>query len=176
MSKTSHQTILSPFTVLIDTREQLPYAFSGLRADCRQQYRPLNVLTSVCTLSAGDYSIDGYADSVGVERKSLADLCGTLTAGRGRFVRELERLNSMDASWVVCEAELSYMMRCRLKWSKLVKKTLWRSVMAFQLRFPRVHWWGCPGRAVAEAVTYRLLEKWWQERVGKGSAINEIVK
>jgi ERCC4-type nuclease len=48
-------------TILIDTREQRPLDFGSQ-------------LTRRATLATGDYSVEGLADSVAIERKSLADL------------------------------------------------------------------------------------------------------
>lgn len=65
--------------ILIDTREQKPLEWSAVE-------------TQRATLHTGDYSIEGYEESFTVERKSLEDLVGSLTAGRERFLRECERL------------------------------------------------------------------------------------
>lgn len=160
------QNPVAPFTVAIDTREQLPYSFTGLKSDAIAGCRPLCVpLRTVC-IPAGDYSIDGYVDQVAVERKSYADLSQTLTHGRRRFIAELEKLNRLTMAWVVCEVDFAGLMAGPPAFSQVNPKTLWRSVMAFQIRYPRVHWWLLPNREVAEAMTYRLLEKWWGEMVG----------
>ena len=45
-------------------------------------------------LKSGDYSVKGFEDVIVVERKSIADLLGTLGKGRGRFERELNRLEN----------------------------------------------------------------------------------
>lgn len=155
----------SPFTVLVDTREQLPYAFASIKADANEGGGPITVRTRPETLWAGDYSIDGYARMVVVERKTAADLAATLTAGRRRFNAEMERLREYDAAWIVCEAELSELFK-GLAWQPAFRpRTITRSAMFFQLRYPRIHWWAVPGRAVAEALTYQLLQSWWRERI-----------
>lgn len=61
-----------------DTREQCPL--------------PFDIKPRVVKLSAGDYGTTGefYSD-VFIERKSLMDLAGTLSAGVVRFEKELER-------------------------------------------------------------------------------------
>ena len=155
----------SPFTVLVDTREQLPYRFEALKADSVEGGGPLKIHTRPCTLTAGDYSIDGYASMVTVERKTANDLAGTLTRGRKRFMAELERLREYDAAWIVIEAELSELAKGIPVAPLLRPRTLWRSAMFWQLRYPRIHWWACPGRGVAEAITYQLLRTWWRERI-----------
>jgi len=46
--------------------------------------------------------------------------------------------------------------------SRLNPKTVFRSVVAWQLKYPRVHWWMCPSRRFAEVLTLRLLQRWWR--------------
>ena len=163
----------SPFVVLVDTREQLPYTFQGLRADANEGGGPITVRTERCTLNAGDYSIQGYSQMVVVERKSASDLAGTLTAGRKRFVREMDRLREYDAAWIVCESELSELFRGIPMAPNIRPRTFTRSAMFFQLRYPRIHWWAVPGRAVAEAITYQLLRSWWRERIEAPAAASK---
>ncbi|HKY41363.1 MAG TPA: ERCC4 domain-containing protein [Polyangiaceae bacterium] len=68
--------------VLIDTREQRPLRFApDLGVDC-----------GGATLPAGDYSVRGFTALIALERKSVADLVGTLTKGRERFENELDKL------------------------------------------------------------------------------------
>ncbi len=78
--------------IVIDTREQAPYAFDAARA---QSIR--------AALPAGDYSLAGLETVVAVERKSLDDLVATVIRGRDRFHRELKRLAAYDAACVVVE-------------------------------------------------------------------------
>ena len=67
-------------TVVIDSREQapLPISFPSLTAG----------------LPTGDYSVLGLENDFCVERKSLGDLYGSLTSGRERFSRELQRMRA----------------------------------------------------------------------------------
>lgn len=150
-----------PVPVLIDTREQLPYTFAGLRADAKQGGGPLVVEARRATLASGDYSLDGYADRVAVERKSAADAFQTFSRGRDRFERELARLNDLEFAAVVVESEWSEMLASPP--TAMLPKTVFRSVIAWQQRYPRVHWWPVPGRAVAEAATLRILERFYRE-------------
>ena len=82
-------------TVVIDTREQLPYAFSDERFDSVRRALP-----------AGDYSLAGHETAVAVERKSLPDLVGTPIRGRDRFRRELHKLQTYERACVVVEGHL----------------------------------------------------------------------
>lgn len=153
-----------PVPVIADTREQQPYEFAGLKADARQGGGPLVIEVRRGTLASGDYSLAGYEDRVAVERKSLADLYGTLGKGRERFERELARLNAMETARVVVEAEWSVVVGEPPPRSRLNPKTVFRSVIAWMERFPRVHWFLVPGRAFAEAATFRILERFLRER------------
>lgn len=66
-------------TLLVDTREQAPLVFTHLHA-------------IYCTLQSGDYSVQYLQEEFAVERKSMADLVGSLTRERERFMREMHRL------------------------------------------------------------------------------------
>lgn len=80
-----------PLSVLIDTREQKPLK--------------LNADVTVSKLDFGDYTSSSHYKSVFIERKSLIDLCGTLSQGFERFQKELSRASAMDAYIVVCVEE-----------------------------------------------------------------------
>lgn len=174
-----------PRTILVDTREQLPLVFSNIApagdetedgqwrtpylfdqvpADVQLGGGVWKVKTERMTLASGDYSLDGYATAVAVERKSKADLFHTISQGRDRFIRELERLNEMTFAAVVVEAEWSEIMSDPPAHSRLSPRTIWRSVLAWQQRFPRVHWLMCPDRGFAEVATFRVLERFVKEQ------------
>ena len=155
----------TPFTVVIDTREQLAFAFASPLSDSRRG--SMVVQTTVRTLPSGDYSLAGYETRLAVERKGLSDLFGTLATGRARFTGELERLSTYDFSAVVVEADWSEICERPPARSRLRPTTIFHSVIAWQQRFPKTHWWMCPGRAVAEAVTIRILDRFWREKMEK---------
>ncbi len=173
-----------PRTILVDSREQIPFIFDGITEDDETpdgQWRAPYLFTEVPAdkdlgggvwrvtterigLASGDYSLDGYATSVAVERKSINDLYHTLSQGRDRFIRELERLNEMAFAAVVVEREWTDIFRAPPKHSRMSPKTVYRSVLAWQQRFPRVHWLFCPGRDFAEVTTFRILERFVKEQ------------
>jgi ERCC4-type nuclease len=160
---TSDAPLTVPFTVVIDRRERLPFAFANLKADARRRRRPLVVPTVAAHLPSGDYSIEGFQDKVAVERKSLEDLYGTLGQHRDRFERELARLDEMDFAAVVVEADWPAILFTPPVESSLLPKTVFRSVLAWQQRFPRVHWWTAYSRDFAEIITFRVLERFWND-------------
>jgi DNA excision repair protein ERCC-4 len=159
------EPLVTPWLLLIDSREQSPYDFQGLRADAKDGRRPLQVRTEVRGLPSGDYSIAGQEQWVAVERKSAADLFGTIGQHRERFERELARLNEMTFAAVVVEAEWSELLAHPPPRTKLLPKVVYRSVIAWQQRFPRVHWWAVAGRKMGEVTTFRILERFWRDRV-----------
>lgn len=150
-----------PVAVLVDTREQRPYRFDGLRSDKKAGGGALVVEVKQATLPTGDYSLDGYTDRVAVERKSLNDLFHTLSQERDRFERELVRLQAMEFAAVMVEAEWTQILDDPPKFSHLLPKTVFRSVLAWQQRYPRVHWLFVPGREFAEVATFRVLQRFF---------------
>lgn len=93
-----------PVTVVIDTREQEPYGFNP------DLVRPVRR-----ALPAGDYSVAGLEETIAVERKTLDDFVGTVTRARGRFYRELRKLQQYARACVVVEANLSDVLAGRYR-------------------------------------------------------------
>lgn len=155
---------VTPFAVVVDTRENAPYDFHGIRADSRDGGGPVVVRIVRRGLPTGDYSLEGFEDEVAIERKSLDDLYGTLGGGRKRFEREMERLAAMRWACVVIEASWTRILTRPPVQSRLRPKTILRSVDAWSIRFPNVHWRTADTRGLAERMTFRLLERYWKER------------
>jgi len=77
--------------IIIDTREQHPWAFpAGGPFD-----GPVRA-----ALPVGDYSLAGYEDRLFVERKNLDDFVGSVILQRERFLAELQR--GLDSSAYGC--------------------------------------------------------------------------
>lgn len=92
---------MSDFHILIDSAEQHPFSFSGLRSDANEGYTQLRVLTSIECLgrhpdSLGDYSLAGGIGRCHIERKSMGDCQSTILGfndgHRDRFEQELRNL------------------------------------------------------------------------------------
>lgn len=90
-------------TVLVDTREQRPFPF------------PAGVIIQRETLGEGDYTTPKLIDVARIERKSAADLGSTLTHGRERFDREVERLKRFAHRLIVVEGELGDFINGRVR-------------------------------------------------------------
>jgi ERCC4-type nuclease len=101
-----------------------------------------------------------------IERKSLADLYGTLGQARDRFERKLERMARYGYAAIVVEAELSVIRNPNdhLRHpTKMNPKAAILSLLAWTQRY-NVHLWPCPGREAGEIVTFRLLERFFRDR------------
>jgi len=81
----------SRLEILQDTREQLPLKFKNG--------------STVTALNFGDYTTNSHYKGIYVERKSLSDLCGTLSGGFERLKREIERAKEMSSYLIICVEE-----------------------------------------------------------------------
>ncbi len=157
-----------PFTIVIDSREQLPYTFDGM------DNGNLIVPTVVAGLPSGDYSIEGMEDRIAIERKSLDDLYGSVTWGRERFEKEILRLDVLGKEhydWVFSAVVIE------ATWPEIMSPGEWRpgwinqteprsvegTIVAWSIRYPRVHWWACGSRRQAEQRTFSILRKFWEQ-------------
>jgi hypothetical protein len=152
-----------PATVICDNREQRPFPFEGFEADAAQGGGALIIPVKRGTLRSGDYSLEGFENLVACERKSIDDLFNTIGQGRRRFEDELKRLNVMKVAAVVVEADWHAILNAPPVRSQLPPKIVFRSVLAWQQRYPTVHWWFMPDRRLAEVVTFRLLERFLRD-------------
>lgn len=177
--------IVLPFTVLIDSAEQQPFTFQGLRSDANDGGRPLIVPFEFTSLgrhpeSLGDYSLDSPIGGRGrchVERKSMEDAHATIlgwarkgedVGRRDRFERELQQLGEIEAGLVVVECSFTTMVAKAPQYGHRSAaqnaKTLFRSVLAWQQDY-RVQWAFCDGRRLAEQMTFRWLKRWYDKGV-----------
>lgn len=127
-------------TIIIDSREQTPLEFH--RFPCRVE-----------GLTQGDYSVAGLETDFAIERKSIADLVGSLTTGRERFMREVDRLRSCPFSRLLIvggEADI----HARRYRSNASPKSIMHSLYAIESRGLPVVFSPTPYEAAA------LVERW----------------
>ena len=110
------------FKIVIDTREQAPLPIP------RYWYVR-------GTLKTADYSILGYESAFAIERKSLQDLVGSLTHGRARFERELNRLAAFQFKRVLVEAPWKSINVGAFDFSLARPKSIRASITAFEMRY-----------------------------------------
>jgi len=135
--------------IAVDTREQAPYDWPGrcVRA----------------TLHTGDYAITGAEDLATVERKSLADLLGSVGSGRDRFKREWERMTQMPAAALVIEADLPGLLAGTAH-SQMSPRAVIGTLASWSVR------WGIPvwlasDRRHGAALTALILRQVWRHHL-----------
>ena len=97
-------TTVEPIIVVVDTREQEPYAFDP---------RELAVVRRA--LPAGDYSLDGHEAALAIERKALEDFVASVIRDRDRFGRELHLFSGYELACVVVEASVEDILAHRYR-------------------------------------------------------------
>ena len=175
-----YEPVTADFVVIVDTREQSPFGFKTFRADSKhkrkrktedgkiQEFVPsLFIPTEIAGLKTGDYSIKGMEHLVTVERKSLVDLYQTLSAGRDRFERELQRMAEFQVADIVIESGFQFALQNPPRHTRFTAKSVFRSVNAWKQEFRNIHWNWCDSRELAEHVTFRILERFWMKQQEK---------
>lgn len=147
--------------IICDNREQSPYRFDSIPYD--------GATVESGTLQTADYSLKGLEDKIGIERKSLDDLAGTLTSGRERFQRECERGKGLEYFGLVIEASMEDVRRHKYR-SKMKPQALLQSLFAFSIRYG-LHVFWCGSREGGEYTTYSLLQKYLKETAKQFEAI-----
>ena len=96
-------------TVIVDTREQLPFNLSPLKME-------------EGSLPTGDYTVRGLEGRVCLERKSVDDLIGCMVGDinkpnspRYRFKRELQRMNAYAYRAIIVEGSWPEVMAGQYK-------------------------------------------------------------
>lgn len=139
---------IQSLTVLVDTREQTPWAFSS------------GVATLRASLPSGDYSLPGLTEKVALERKSFADLAHSLTSARDRFFREIERLSQFEHAALVIEYPLDEVMRGNVGRSQATPASIIGSCLAIHVDYGvPVVWAG--SRPSASHYAERMLARIW---------------
>ena len=137
--------------IIIDTREQRPYTF--------QQIKPQpKVVTK--GLKTGDYSLDGLQNKICIERKSLADLFGSVGSGRKRFEREMQRMSKFDYAALVIESSLAGIFTNPPSRSKMSSKAIFRTLLSWSIKY-NVCVWPAWNREAGEKITYLLLKNFY---------------
>jgi len=174
---------VTPFTILVDSAEQDAFCFLGMKD---KDNNPMLVQTEIRSLgrypdSLGDYSIDGYFGQVAVERKSVKDCQSTVLGwdgARERFEQELANLSSIKTAMIVVEGTLGEVVQTvratRNKSQEQNRKNLYRSILAY-LQDYSVRWLFCDSRALAEASTFRFLERFYRHSAKDEKTAQKLV-
>ena len=147
-----------PLQIIRDTREQDGFSFVGF---------PCTVTPG--TLATADYSLVGFTDRIGIERKSMQDLIHCLGPDRERFTRELQRLRGFDAACIIAEQPQSVLRLGHYR-SAMSAESAWQSCIALSMRF-RIPFWFCESRQDAERVAYDFLRHFHRDRIRELEAL-----
>lgn len=156
-----------PVTVLYDCNEAghgTNYTFVGMKNDAEHGGGPLLVRARQANLTWGDYSVEGFEGLVTVERKTLADLFGTLGGRRDAFEAQVAAMNELyevadiavEATWAEALVGPAH--------SAMSPKSVTRTVTSWSQRYRNVHWRFLGSRAICERTVLRTLERFWLER------------
>ena len=149
--------------IVIDTREKLSFDFQSIGSRTREPFTTLRV-----TLPTGDYAIGDCPNEpndkvIIVERKTLADLYGSVTRNRKRFEAEFERLAGYGYPALVIESDWEAICRPEEHLTHVPRvkpRSVVATLLAWSIRYG-VHVFTCPSRNFAEQLTFRLLERWY---------------
>lgn len=134
----------------VDTREQRPWTWPGCPSE-------------TVTMKEGDYCLldeNGmqYAHLLSVERKTLTDFIGSISSGRARFERELERLaTKCRKAVVVIEGSLRDICNPELTHSRMNPTSTVGSIAAWALDYPNVEFCWAGDRDCARGYVRRLF-------------------
>lgn len=146
--------LIFPATVIVDTREQSPFHFLNID--------PWSVVPlSHQSLATGDYSLIGYQSRLTIERKSIGDFLGSITAERARFERGFERMSAMEFAAVVVEGELSEVLEHARTKTRITTDSILGTLDSWRIRYG-VHWVFCMGRRHAEINALTMLYQFWR--------------
>lgn len=142
-------------TILVDTREQRPYAFEG---------RPMMIRK----LDIGDYTLQGFEDQFAVERKELGDFISCMInkkdcENRDRFERELERAsNKLRRLWILVETTPEDIKKGTFR-SQIRVKAVEATMLAWLNRYDPVRIVFGGNRAEAAQTAEMLLERSYRD-------------
>ena len=141
-------------TILIDTREQMPYSF---RASVNLEG------VEVIKLDFGDYAVKDELDLITIERKkSVIELCGNIGKNRKRFERELERMQEAKRRIVLVEDYWSSLTK-KQRFTRMPPNAVFESIIALELKYG-VHFILAGTRPMAQRIARSLLVKAYKYR------------
>lgn len=132
--------------VVIDTREQRPFTLT----------LPEDGETTRQKLDSGDYSLEGLESIFSIERKSLDDWIGTILNSKGRFRRELQKLQTMCFAAVVIEGNVSDVLSGNYT-SKVKPEALLGMGCQLMLQYSPIHFIFASDRPHAARLVSELL-------------------
>lgn len=133
-------------TILIDTREKLPFVF------------PKHT-TRKAKLNTGDYSLLGLRDRVVVERKGFGDFLNCTGSGWAKFMApkgQVDRLHHMEFSLLVVEGTMRRIRSNCYDQHRMTEFALTKRIAELSMWVPIVL---CDTRIMARNITLEFLLK-----------------
>lgn len=152
MARKSDGPYAAPFVIAVDTREILPFDLLGF-ATMRK------------TLRTGDYSIVGLEDKLSIERKSYSDAWSSMSAGRARFERCVQRLAELDRAAIVIECGVRELAIQPSRIERVTPASVVGGLISWSCQF-RLPVFFADDRAHAERITVRFLASYWKHLRG----------
>ena len=143
---------MNPGTVLVDTREQLPWWLPGDHDEFGFQFEVRRV-----ALRSGDYALRGLEDRLLIERKaSVTELAGCIGFGRPRFERQLQRMHDeAESSLLIIEESPIAVDLWRYK-GNVNPAAIFGSLSSWSWRYG-IHVYWAAARSIAREVAPRTL-------------------
>jgi len=142
---------MDEFTIIVDTREQLPWEF-GAHATAKRK------------LDTGDYSIEGLENLLTIERKqSVSEIANNIT--EKRFPAFLERMSQIPHKFILFEFDLQDVYDFpvgsdipKSKWDKLRVKNnyILKQISLFHIKYG-IHTIFCGDSDNAEKMAVRIM-------------------
>lgn len=122
--KEQEEQAINSFTILTDTREQLPYRYPNSKTQM---------------LPYGDYTVayygKSYIDQIVVDRKgSISELYAFAGSERDRFCRELERMQHVKFKYILIEHTFMDIIN-KQKQGILPASTVYSTIMSFMIKY-----------------------------------------
>jgi ERCC4-type nuclease len=115
------------FTIIRDSREKTGCGWKfKASANCDGMV--------VKKLDTGDYSLEGYEDTIMIERKTIPDLWGSLGQWRERFMKEMDRSLEYPIRYLVIEGTLSDINK-GFRYSKLSAEYILASLISLEVKY-----------------------------------------
>jgi ERCC4-type nuclease len=137
---------MNDFTIIIDSREQMPYLFIDYPCSTKRR-----------GLSTGDYSIENHEGEICIERKSKSDLYSSLGNGRKRFEKEFSRMRDYGFKALVIESSLQDTLTPPPR-SRMNPNSVYASIISWGIRYG-VHIFFADNRQLAENLIYQIFDK-----------------
>lgn len=174
-----------PFTIIVDSNEQVPYTFDGMTMKIKREIVEVEVPTVTKRLPVkwGDYMIVGWNGTAVEKKEDAAELYATM-GNREHFEDQIATMSFMfrsssviiGSTWDEIFYPLKYHQESNWR-SKYSPRSMFGTIPSWIGRYPNVHWWAVGNRRLAELICFEVLEKAWrheQERKREAARGKEL--